>query len=175
MKRLFALAITFIIILAPFANASAQVSTPVYPGVIVSTPQADGAIYHPVVYGDSLWAIAEAYGLTPSEINILNGNAPDSAEVYANTILLIRKAFTPSPTVEATSTAVAHTPQPTVSQPSRTVIPTKTAYPTSTPTAPPTTSQVLFGDSQRVGLFLISTSLIGIVLVVIFGFIRKPR
>lgn len=175
MKRLIALVITLFICLVPLSKGSAQVSTPEYQGVIVSTPQADGAIYHPVVYGDSLWAIAEAYGLTPSEINILNGNAPDSVEVYANTILLIRKAFTPTPTINATPTPVSHTQQPTVFQPSRTAIPTQTAYPTPTATPPPSTSQILFGNSRNVGLFMISSSLVGIVLVVVFGFLRKPR
>lgn len=175
MKRLPTILLLMLSLLLPLSSVIGQVSTPVYSGVIVSTPQEDGSIYHYVVYGDNLWSIAEAYGMTPSDIMILNGNSPDANEVYAGTYLLIRKAFTPTPTVETTPTAIERTPQPTIFQPSRTPIPTKTAFPTATATPPPTTSQRLFGNSRMVGLSLISASLVGIVLVVIFGFLRKPR
>lgn len=173
MKRLTPLLLLAVLCLIPLGTVLAQASTPVYTGVIVATPQEDGSIYHYVVYGDNLWNIAEAYGMTPSEIMILNGNSPDANEVYAGTYLLIRAAFTPTPTVETTPTPIEHTPQPTVLQPSRTPIPSKTTFPTATATPPPSTSQRIFGNSQRVGLTLISVSLVGIILVAVFGFMRK--
>jgi len=175
MKRLAACLIFLVLCFLSTMSVFAQISTPEYPGVIVSTPQADGAIYHYVVYGDNLWSIADAYGMTPSEIMILNGNSADADEVYAGTTLLIRKANTPTPTIETTPTPIERTLQPTISQPTLTPIPTKTALPTPTATPPASTSQKIFGNSQKVGLTMMSVSLVGIILVVIFGFIRKPK
>lgn len=173
MKRSITFLLTGILLLACLSAVVAQAPTPTYTGIVTSTPQEDGAIYHYVVYGDNLWSIAEAYSMTPSDIMILNGNSPDANEVYAGTYLLIRKANTPTPIVPVTPTPVERTPQPTVIQPSRTSIPTKTALPTATATLPPSLSQRVFGNSQHVGLSLISVSLVGIILVVIFGFLRK--
>jgi LysM repeat protein len=173
MKRLIVLLLLILTGMMQISSVQAQASTPVYQGVIVSTPNADGSIYHYVVYGDTLWTIAEAYGVSPSDIMILNGNSPDANEVYAGTYLLIRKANTPTPYVESSPTPVEHTPRPTVFQPSRTPIPSKTPLPTATATPPPSLSQRIFGNSQHVGLAMISFSLLGIILVVIFGFLRK--
>lgn len=175
MKRLAVFLLMLILCFLTTTSVFAQIATPEYTGVVVSTPQADGSIWHTVVYGDNLWSIAEAYGMTPSEIMILNGNSPDADEVYAGQPLLIRRANTPTPTVETTPTPIQHTPQPTIAQPTRTPIPTKTALPTATATPPLNTSQKIFGNSQKLGLTLISVSLIGIVLVVIFGFLRKSK
>ena len=175
MNRLKVLFLLMLLCLVVHTPVRAQASTPVYQGVVVSTPNADGSIYHYVVYGDTLWNIAEAYGVSPSDIMILNGNSPDANEVYAGTYLLIRKANTPTPFVESSPTPVEHTPRPTVFQPSRTPIPSNTPLPTATATPPPSLGQRVFGNSQHVGLAMISFSLIGIILVVIFGFLRKTH
>jgi hypothetical protein len=47
--------------------------------------------------------------------------------------------------------------------------------PTATATQPPSKVQVVFGNSKLVGGTIIGTSLLGIVLVVLFGFLRKPK
>ncbi|MGI6259391.1 MAG: LysM peptidoglycan-binding domain-containing protein [Anaerolineaceae bacterium] len=175
MKRSILFLMLILLCLMAHTAVQAQASTPVYQGVIVSTPNADGSIYHYVVYGDTLWNIAEAYGVSPRDIMILNGNSPDANEVYAGTYLLIRKANTPTPYVELSPTPVEHTPRPTLNQPSRTPIPSNTPLPTATATPPPSLSQRVFGNSQHVGLTMISISLLGIILVVIFGFLRKSN
>jgi len=159
----------------PLGKALAQSPTPNTYGILTSTPQPDGAIYHIVQPGESLWVISQAYGIPGSEIMVLNGNSPEANEVYIGDVLLIRKAYTPTPTSNVTPTPIPTTPQPTVFIPSRTPIPTKTPLPTPTPTLPPSTAQILFGDSHKVGLTLVAVSGIGLLLVVYFGFLKKPR
>jgi LysM repeat protein len=170
MKKLGAILILILICLIPLTQVSAKQTS-----VIVSTPQADGAIYHYVADGDTLEAIAAAYGMTPSEIMTLNGNSPDATEIYIGTYLLIKRGEVATATPEPSATIAPFTPQPTIMQPTRTPIPSKTPLPTATATPPPSVTQVLFGDSQRIGLTLIATSVIGIALVVIFGFLKKSK
>lgn len=175
MKKLGSLLLLILVFLLPLARVSALNSQPAYTGVIVSTPQADGAIYHHVVYGDTLFGIAEAYGMTTSEIMVLNGNSPDATEIYINQFLLIRRGTIATATLEPTATIAPYTPQPTLFEPTRTSIPSKTPLPSATATPPPTNTQLIFGDSQRIGLTLAGVSLVGIILVVIFGFLKKSK
>ena len=170
MKKLGVILFLLLVCLIPLTQVNANQT-----GVIISTPQADGAIYHQVVDGDTLFGIAEAYGMTPSDIMTLNGNSPTATEIYIGQFLLIRRGTIATATLEPSATIAPFTPQPTVMQPTRTAIPTKTPLPSPTPTQPPSTTQLLFGDSQRIGLTLIAASAIGITLVVIFGFLRKPK
>ncbi len=170
MKKLGLFLIITIHCLVPLTKVSANQQA-----VIVSTPQADGAIYHHVVEGDTLYDIAEAYGMTPSEIMTLNGNSPEAIEIYSGDFLLIKLGTVATATLEPSATIAPYTPQPTVVVPSRTPIPSKTPLPSPTATTPPSTTQLLFGDSQRIGLTMIAISSVGIVLVVIFGFLRRPK
>ena len=173
MKKLLAFIVFLTLALVP-AQTAFGMQNQSQQAVIVSTPQADGAIYHQVVDGDTLYGIAEAYGMTTSEINILNGNSPEANEIYIGTFLLIKKGVVATVTPEATAT-LAYTPQPTVVQASRTPIPTVTPLPTATATPPPSTAQKLFGNGKTLGLSMIGVSIIGIALVVVFGFLRKPK
>jgi len=157
----------------PIGGTLAQDPTPNTYGILTSTPQTDGAIYHLVKEGESLWSISAAYGVSGSDIMVLNGNSAEADEVYIGQLLLIRKANTPTPTSNVTPTSEPTTPQPTVFVPSRTPIPSKTPLPTVTPTLPPTTSQILFGDSQKVGITMAAISLAGLLVVVYFGFVKK--
>lgn len=177
MKTVKILALVFLalMIALPFGRISAQDPTPNTYGILTSTPQPDGSIYHIVQPGESLWTISAAYGISGSDIMVLNGNSPEADEVYINQILLIRRANTPTPTSNATPTPIPTTPQPTVFVPSRTAIPTKTPLPTPTPTQPPSTTQLIFGDSKKIGLTMAGVSGIGLLLVIYFGFVKKPR
>jgi len=164
-----------LLIALPYGKISAQDPTPNTYGILTSTPQPDGAIYHIVQPGESLWVISAAYGIPGSEIMVLNGNSAEANEVYINDVLLIRRANTPTPTSNFTATPIPRTPQPTIFMPSRTPIPTKTPLPTATPTPPPSTTQLLFGDSQKVGWTMVAVSGVGLLLVIAFGFQKKPR
>jgi len=113
--------------------------------------------------------------MTPSDIMTLNGNSPEANEIYIGDFLLIKRGTVATATLEPSATIAPYTPQPTVVEPSRTPIPSKTPLPSPTATTPPSTTQLLFGDSQRIGLTMIAVSSVGIVLVVIFGFLRRPK
>ncbi len=173
--KILVLACLALLIALPIGRTLAQEATPNTYGILTSTPQPDGSIYHIVQSGESLWVISAAYGVPGSEIMVLNGNSPEANEVYINQVLLIRRANTPTPTSNFTPTSIPTTPQPTVFVPSRTAIPTKTPLPTPTPTQPPSTMQVIFGDSKKIGLTMVAFSGIGLVLVIAFGFFKKPR
>lgn len=173
--KLLALVFLALMIALPLSRISAQDPTPNTYGILTSTPQPDGSIYHIVQPGESLWVISAAYGISGSEIMVLNGNSAAANEVYINDVLLIRRANTPTPTSNFTATPIPITPQPTIFIPSRTPIPTKTPLPTATPTLPPSTAQLLFGDSQKVGWIMVAVSGIGLLLVIAFGFLKKPR
>jgi len=164
-----------LLVALPLGSIRAQTPPQNTYGILTSTPQADGSIYHIVQPGESLWVISNAYGIPGSEIMVLNGNSPEAEEVYIGQVLLIRRANTPTPTSNVTLTPLPTTPHPTVFVPSRTPIPTKTPLPTPTPTQPPSTTQILFGDSQKVGLTMAAISIVGLALVITFGFLKKPR
>lgn len=177
MKLTTLLAVIFcaLLISLPLGSTLAQGTTPNPYGILTSTPQPDGSIYHLVKEGESLWSISTAYGIPGSEIMVLNGNSAEASEVYIGQLLLIRRANTPTPTSNATPTLAPTTPQPTAFVPSRTPIPSKTPLPTLTPTLPPSVGQILFGDSKKVGLTMAAVSLVGLLLVGYFGFLKKPR
>jgi hypothetical protein len=173
--KILALVCFCLLLTLPTTISLAQEPAPNTYGILTSTPQPDGSIYHIVQPGESLWAISVAYGIPGSEIMVLNGNSPEADEVYINQVLLIRRANTPTPTSNASPTPIPTTPQPTVFVPSRTPIPTKTPLPTATPTLPPSTAQVLFGDSKKVGWTMVACSGVGLLLLLVFGFLKKSR
>ena len=177
MKPAKILVVVFLMLLValPFSRISAQNPTPNTYGILTSTPQPDGSIWHTVQAGESLWAISAAYGIPGSEIMVLNGNSAEANEVYIGDTLLIRRGNTATPTSNVTPTLAPTNPQPTVFVPSRTAIPTKTPLPSPTPTQPPSAAQVLFGNSKRVGLTMATLSGIGLLVVIGFGFLKKPR
>jgi uncharacterized protein YkwD len=96
--------------------------------VVLSTPREDGAIYHDVQYGQSLWSIAIAYGTKIDEIKRLNNLT--SNDIYLGQKLLIKNAGIATPTV------------PVVTQ---TETPQQTS--TSAPTFVPSTSTVAITPS----------------------------
>ena len=106
-------------------------------GLVTSTPLPDGAVYHVIGYGQTLWDIAIAYGVTVQKIRDFNNIPADSTDIYAGQKLLIKLPGTPyyTATPPATQTPLA----------SQTLVPTQTFTPapsrtsTRTVTAEPTT------------------------------------
>jgi len=86
-----------------------------------STPNADGSIVHIVQSGDSLIAIAIAYGVPLDEILKIN-NFQLNSVIRIGQKITIRPAFTPTPTLPTETPT--HRPSPTL-------------WPTSTPTIKP--------------------------------------
>jgi uncharacterized protein YkwD len=102
--------------------------------VLTNTPGPDGAVYHEVKYGQSLWSIAIAYDTKIDQIRQLNNLPSDDIYIYPGQKLLIRKVETASPGLPspiATVTLVTVTP-------SRTHPLTSTPIGTATPTTLPT-------------------------------------
>ncbi len=97
---------------------------PVVP-LITCTPQADGSIIHLVGYGQTLWAIAQAYQLTLDQLRAWNGYSADDSAVYAGQKLLVlplsRVTVFPSATGTATAEAASATPS---ASPTRQLTPT---------------------------------------------------
>jgi len=93
--------------------------------VIPNTPNADGAIIHIVQKGDTIYGIAFAYGIQVEELLRLNGLALNSV-LYVGKQLIIRPAFTPTPTLPTSTPTRRPTPTPWLTS-------TATTTPTSTP------------------------------------------
>lgn len=111
----------------------------------LSTPLPDGSIKHTVKDGETLWSIAVSYGVTVAQLRDLNGMADDATEIYTGQTLLVRLAFTVTPTSPVTETpAASATPEPTQTAPAE-AAPVEAASPTpalsATPSAPPPEGQ----------------------------------
>ncbi len=101
--------------------------------VAMSTPDAQGNLYHEVKSGQTLWSIAIAYGVKINEIRRLNNLDPTSTVIQLGAKLLIKRVGTATPAPTATITPEPETPtlQPTIELSS----PTPTLLPTATPAA----------------------------------------
>jgi uncharacterized protein YkwD len=92
---------------------------PSTPSIIPNTPNADGSIIHVVQHDDQLGSLSLAYNVPLADILKLN-NMTLKSTIYVNQKIVIRAAFTPTPT------------QPTSTP---TLLPTMTSWPTSSPTS----------------------------------------
>jgi uncharacterized protein YkwD len=74
--------------------------------VVLNTPFPNGKVYHEVLYGQTLWSIAVAYGTTIKQIQGLN-NLGESTTLYEGQTLLVRTDATqPAPSAQGTLTPV---------------------------------------------------------------------
>lgn len=149
------------------AAATADMSNYVQP-VVTATPNSDGDIYHTVLYGQSLYAIATWYGVTVGKIKELNKLTTDS--IYEGQKLLI--SIKPTPTITPTRTATV--PQPTRTPSATRMPPTPMPTITVTPTLQPNLGNTLAKiNRQYLGLGILVISAIGF-LVVLFSAFLKP-
>lgn len=137
--------------------------------VITATPQEDGSIIHIVRYGQALSTISEWYKVSMEQIMALNGMTTSS--IFVDQKLLIRLAPTITTTPTRTPTVRRPTRTPTVTPIPRTPTPTRTITPTPTKSLLDTLPKI---DRQWLGLGLLIASSIGLVLVLLFSFI-KPK
>ena len=140
--------------------------TPKVAPVAVATPNEDGSIIHEVEIGQALWSIAAGYEVTVDQLLALN-NLSANAVIYEGQTLLVRLAYTPTP-----SPTITQTPR----TPTRTPIPAQTAQVVKTQV--PTSEDNIFGflglDRQTMGLALILISGIGLVLIIV-GTMAKDK
>lgn len=153
----------------PLATSGAT-AVPVY-YVTTATPNADGSLVHIVRSGQTLIGIAQAYGVTVSEIKTLNNLTSDA--IYVGDSLLIVPAGTPAPSATPSATPTATAAASPTRQPTR----TPTAVPatvgiTTTPTpAPQVPTPDVLGDILVVGMIILGAG--GILLMVTGGLIRR--
>ena len=148
-------------------TATSAVSQIVVP-VVTSTPQADGSVTHIVQSGQSLWAIATAYGTKIDTIKELNGFTTDT--INNDQELLIYPAGsmpTPIPTATDTPTA-APTLTPTI---------TATAVDPGTSTPQPSSEPAVRNSSiptrTIAGYAIVLVSVIGLLAMLVKLSIKK--
>ena len=122
--------------------------------VLTATPDVEGLVYHEVLYGQSLWSLAIAYGVKIEEIRSLNNLSPEYV-IQTGDRLLVRKDA-PPPLASPTSTQF---PTPI----SQTLVSTATSILTSTVFAV-TETPVVAADKQKSGNSFVG-SIVGIVLL----------
>lgn len=143
--------------------------------VATTTPNEDGIMTHIVKYGETLWLIAIAYNVTMEEILINTGINPNTTDVFEGQKLIIKTAGPPTETPLPSETPILPTATITPPRPTRTPLPPRTPGPTSTPTKRPPILYRTFSDGQNVATVLITISGIGLILVLFFGFFKKPK
>jgi LysM repeat protein len=150
----------------PGAKTSTRSTTPQVVPVIVSTPKPDGSLSHVVQPNQAIWSIARAYGVSEAQIRLLNNFATDANNIYVGETLVIRLAFTPTPSPTATIT-----PRP----PTRTPVPPQVVGTLQTVQPVSTAAPVLGGiDRTTIGLLLVLLCGIGLVLI-IMGTLRRKK
>lgn len=158
----------------PTPNFNSTVNPNLVNPVITTTPQLDGSIIHEVLDGQSLWSIATTYNVTIAEIIAWNNLLP-TPNIFPGERLLVKLA--PTATITPTIT-LTHIPPTRTSSPTATPrTPTSTATVTLTPTETP---KVLFdfnkidaNQRKTVGFVMVAICGIGLLFVVLAGFIRK--
>ncbi len=136
------------VVYTPFGN------TPT-PTILPNTPHPDGSIIHIVQPGEILLAIAAAYNVPLADILRLN-NLRVNSVIYPNQKIVIRPAFTPTPT------------QPTLTA---SLLPTLTPWPTLTPTALPIANpqETRVGMPSRPLSDANAAALVGLILLLALG------
>jgi len=142
-----------------------------YP-VTTTTPNPDGSVKHIVKYGQTLYGIAEAYGITLADLLALNGLTEDSA-IYPDDELIIvpgneEAQGTPETTAtpQAEETTLSPTPTPTKTLRATPTRPVMTATPTEKPhPVGHFLTNIFSGDTLWVGIGLVAVSVFGIVLL----------
>jgi LysM repeat protein len=146
--------------------------------VITSTTNPDGSVVHIIQYGETLIQIAQAYGVTLSQLFANNPDLdPQNPKYYEGETLIIVPPFTLTPNYSPTVTPRTPTVTP---KPTRTIAPTRTAKPILTPTIfipspTPTKSflEKLDINDRKVGYSIIAVSVVGLLAVAFWGFLKK--
>jgi LysM repeat protein len=155
----------------PLATSAATL-VPVY-YVLTATPNPDGSVVHIVQPGQTLIGIAQAYGVSVTEIKALNNMTTD--DIYVGDELLIRLAGTPAPTDTPTPTVTATrvaSPTPLPTRTPTAVLTSTKAIPTPSPT-PDGTSPDMLGNIL-VGIIAV-LGIGGVVLMVAGGLLKRRR
>jgi LysM repeat protein len=160
---------------APISSGTRTATPDLISLMIKSTPAADGSIIHVVGYGQSLWSIAEAYKIKIDQIRSLNSIPQDYSTIFTGQELLIQPAYTPTATLSAEEAAThTKTNELTAIPPTATLKPSRTALPyaSPSPTDSPLPAAAPENEPNSVAMMVMGISLLGLVVVVIFGFVK---
>ncbi|MFZ5820474.1 MAG: CAP domain-containing protein [Chloroflexota bacterium] len=143
--------------------------------VVTSTPDATGSVYHEVQYGQTLWAIAIAYGVKIDQIRALN-NLGEGTEIYQGDRLLVRKDAPPPPTATSTPSVLLDVTQTVIPAPPSPLVevypPSPIAPPAITATSPPA-APLQSEPGSTVGI-VVGVLLLALFLVGYLSWARKP-
>jgi LysM repeat protein len=145
--------------------------------VVTVTTMPDGSVIHQVQPGQSLWAIAIAYGVKIADLVKLNNTlSPTNPVIYTGQKITIRGTLPPTLSPTVTDTLLPVTRTPTITRTPRP--PTRTLAPSRTPT--PTVPVVVYPDlpafqspnRHALGVGLVTICVLGLLAVVI-GSVKK--
>jgi uncharacterized protein YkwD/LysM repeat protein len=147
---------------------------PLIQPVTTATRNPDGSIIHIVQFGQSLWAIADAYDIAMADLLIQNGLTEQDAIFPDQRLLIVPASLEVEEATETEATSTRNqaaqrptpTPSPTATRP---VQPTSTSR-ESTPTDVPIQrgnflTNIFSGDTLFVGIGLVVVSILGIALL----------
>jgi LysM repeat protein len=146
--------------------------------VVTVTPMPDGSMIHEVQPGQSLWAIAIAYGVKIADLVKLNTQlSPTNPVIYTGQKIIIRGTLPPTISPTVTDTLLPVTRTPTITKTPRP--PTRTLAPTHSPT--PTVQVAVYPDlpvfqspnRHALGVGLVTICVLGLLVVVISSVKKK--
>jgi len=144
-------------------------TAPIIQPVTTATPGPDGSVVHIVQYGQTLWAISDAYGVPLADILALNGFTEETAIYPDEQVWIVKgtgETVTPTLTPGTTEEELEVTP---TSTPTEQVEATFTVI-TPTPSEEPQSqgnflTNIFSGDTLWVGIGLVAVSVFGIALL----------
>lgn len=147
-------------------GAATATYEPLVYAVVTATPAPDGTIIHTVQYGETLYGIAEAYGVSITDLFNLNGYNEETV-IYPGEQVIIVQGTGETPTPTATMAEATPTPTPTREV---TSTPAVAVDITPTPTVevddgPGFLANVFSGDTLWVGIGLVAVSVFGLALL----------
>jgi len=135
-----------------------------------ATPLPDGNTIHLVQYGQTLWAIAIAYGIKIADIVRLNNLEPGNPLIYMGQKLLVRRGPTATVSPAVTLTRVNPTPAPTQRMTATRLLEPPTPAPS--PTVLPLPEHAF--DRRTLGIGLIVACGVGLLVMILLQFKRSP-
>lgn len=142
--------------------------------VFTATPQLDGSIIHQVLDGQSLWSIAIAYKISIADIIQWNNLLP-TPQIFVGERLVVQLAPTAtlSPTITNTGIPPTRTITPSSTPVTPSPSPTITLAPTQTPKPPFSVYSMESQERKIIGWGISIICFIGLIIVVLRGFVRK--